>query len=107
MEQRRIAVTSPMGNWSYIQLLGASVRIRSRKVSDPFGYDSEKIYLVDNIKIRINSEGKCVTSIYLVGETSPFMWKDLEIVGLDLTAYADAICGNVCSGQTLCGYTTN
>lgn len=109
MEKRRIAVTSPAGNWSYFQLLGASVHINSLAVSKSmFGYDEDKTYIINNIKIRVNPYGDCTSSIYLVGISTPFNWKDLEIIGLDLSLYPDAICSNyLCCGTTLCGYSTD
>lgn len=108
MENRRIAVTSPLGNWSYDQVIGASVHIKSSSVgSGLFGYDSEATYLVEKIMVRLDSLGNCASSIYLVGIERPFYWKDLEVVGLDLTLYPDAISGGFKSGDTLSGYQTD
>jgi hypothetical protein len=106
MENRRIAVTSPAGNWDYYQLLGASVKVSSLSVSKSmFGYDETQTYLIKDIKIRINSFGQCFSSIYLEGIDTPFVWKDLELVGLDLFMYPPSICSDcLLCGQAICGY---
>lgn len=104
MENRRIAITDPGGVWNQDDLIGASVHIKSLAVSGFFAFDDTATYIIEDIRFRVNSYGKCVASIYLEGIKRPFAWKDLEIVGLDLAIYPDAICGTFCCGGTLCGY---
>ncbi len=104
MESRRIAVTSPAGVWDHNSLIGASVHIKSLPVSSLFSFDDSKIYTISDIKFRLNSYGKCISSIHLNGVDKVFAWKDLEVTGLDLTLYKDSICGEFCCGQSICGY---
>lgn len=102
---RYVSVTSPAGICGYSDLIGASVKISSTSVgSSVFGYPSDEYYKIEDIKFRLNQNGKCITSIHLEGIDEPFEWKDLEITGLDMTVYCDAICNEVCAGVTLCGW---
>lgn len=98
-------VTSPIGLWDYEQLIGASVKIGSLPVyRGIFGLDSDSKYVIEDIKFKMTSTGISICQVFLEGIESPFEWKDLEITGLDMTLYGDAICGCFCCGGTLCGY---
>ena len=102
---RFISVTSPIGTWEYKQLIGATVKIRHLPIKNGlFAFDNETEYKIEDIKFKMTSTGLSVGQVFLEGVSNPFEWKDLEIIGLDMVLYSDAICGCFCCGGTLCGY---
>ena len=96
---------SPYGIWDYTQLLGATVKIKSLSIaSGAFGFDADKEYSIEDIGLRINRFGKAYTSIKLTGIDREFVWKDLEIIGVQYWMWNRAICGIPCCGYSICGY---
>lgn len=81
-----IHLTSPAGVWGYDDLIGATVRVKSRSVSSGlFSVDSSSEYKVKSIRFRIDIDtGKLVTIIGLDGLDGEYVWKDLELLRLDL-----------------------
>lgn len=83
-------ITSPSGIWSEEQLIGAYVKIKSSEVigGSVFGIDSDTEYTIKNINLRLDIDtGKTYTVIHLNEKLGEFSWKDLEIVGLDVSKY--------------------
>lgn len=108
LKNRIIPVTSPSGIWDYTQLIGAIVKIKSLSISSGFfGFDSDQEHEIEDIGIRLNRFGKAYTSIKLKGIDREFVWKDLEIVGVQYWLWNPAICGIPCCGYTICGYNTD
>ena len=103
---QRIAITSPAGCWTYSQLLGASVKIKSLSVSSGlFGYDEDATYTISDIKFSLDQSGNSYAVILLDGISDKyFVWNDLEVVSLSTILYTQAICNKFCSGGSLCGY---
>lgn len=83
-------ITSPSGIWSEEQLIGAYVKVKSSEVigGSVFGIDSDTEYTIKNINLRLDIDtGKTYTVIHLNEKLGEFSWKDLEIVGLDVSKY--------------------
>ena len=105
LRSNAILVTSPSGSWKFPQLIGASVRIRSRSIGKGFfGFDSEQVFSIKDIKFRMSQLGKSITVVSLNEIDGEFVWKDLEIVSLRMPVYGKAICGTFCCGESLCGF---
>ena len=103
--QRTIPITSPQGVWDYYQLLGATVKISSLSVAGGmFGYDSDQEYQIEDIGMRVNKDGKMVTSIRLKGVKRDFVWKDLDLTKVQFNLWKPAITGIPCCGYAKCGY---
>lgn len=81
-----IHLTSPAGVWGYEDLVGATVRVKSRSIgSGLFSVDSSSEYKVKSISFRLDIDtGKLVTIIGLDGLEGEYVWKDLELLKLDL-----------------------
>lgn len=81
-----IHITSPAGVWGYDDLIGATVRVKSRSIgSGLFSVDSSSEYKVKSIRFRLDIDtGKLVTIIGLDGLDGEYVWKDLELLRLDL-----------------------
>lgn len=81
-----IHITSPAGVWGYDDLIGATVRVKSRSIgSGLFSVDSSSEYKVKSISFRLDIDtGKLVTIIGLDGLDGEYVWKDLELLRLDL-----------------------
>ena len=81
-----IHLTSPAGVWGYDDLIGAIVRVKSSSVSSGlFSVDSSSEYRVKSIRFRLDIDtGKLVTIIGLDGLDGEYVWKDLELLKLDL-----------------------
>jgi hypothetical protein len=81
-----IHITSPAGVWGYDDLIGATVRVKSRSISGGlFSVDSSSEYKVKSISFRLDIDtGKLVTIIGLDGLDGEYVWKDLELLKLDL-----------------------
>lgn len=81
-----IYITSPAGVWGYDDLIGATVRVKSRSISGGlFSVDSSSEYKVKSISFRLDIDtGKLVTIIGLDGLDGEYVWKDLELLRLDL-----------------------
>lgn len=81
-----IHLTSPAGVWGYDDLIGATVRVKSSSVSSGlFSVDSSSEYKVKSISFRLDIDtGKLVTIIGLDGLDGEYVWKDLELLRLDL-----------------------
>lgn len=81
-----IHITSPAGVWGYEDLIGAAVRVKSRSIgSGLFSVDSSSEYKVKSISFRLDIDtGKLVTIIGLDGLDGEYVWKDLELLRLDL-----------------------
>lgn len=104
---RFISVQSPAGLWTPMQLIGATVKIKSTSVaSGLFSFDAEDLYNIESIGLRMNARGKAYSVVTLKGVSGEFLWKDLEVTGLTYFLYATALCGNFCCGMSLCGYDT-
>lgn len=83
-------ITSPSGIWSEEQLIGAYVKVKSSEVigGSVFGIDSDTEYTIKDINLRLDiNTGKTYTVIHLNERLGEFSWKDLEIVGLDISKY--------------------
>lgn len=82
----RIHLTSPAGVWGYDDLIGATVRVKSSSVSSGlFSVDSSSEYRIKSISFRLDIDtGKLVTIIGLDGLDGEYVWKDLELLRLDL-----------------------
>lgn len=81
-----IHITSPAGVWGYEDLIGATVRVKSSSVSSGlFSVDSSSEYRIKSIRFRLDIDtGKLVTIIGLDGLDGEYVWKDLELLRLDL-----------------------
>lgn len=81
-----IHLTSPAGVWGYDDLIGAIVRVKSRSVSSGlFSVDSSSEYRIKSVRFRLDIDtGKLVTMIGLDGLDGEYVWKDLELLRLDL-----------------------
>lgn len=81
-----IHITSPAGVWGYEDLIGATVRVKSRSIgSGLFSVDSSSEYKIKSINFRLDIDtGKLVTIIRLDGLDGEYVWKDLELLKLDL-----------------------
>lgn len=102
---RFISVQDPAGLWTPIQLIGASVKIKSTSIaSGLFCFDAESTYIIDSIGLRVNRQGKAHSVVKLEGLSGEFSWKDVEVTGLSFYFYAKPICGKFCSGMAKCGY---
>lgn len=102
---RFVSVQDPAGLWTPLQLIGASVKIKSTSVSSGlFCFDAESIYVIDSIGFRMDRQGKAYSVVKLEGVSGEFSWKDLEIIGLSFFLWAKPICGKFCSGMAKCGY---
>ena len=107
LKNRKIPVSAPAGVWDYSQLIGATVKINSLSVkSGLFGYDSDELHVIEDIGLRINRQGKTITSIKLSGIDREFTWKDLEIIGVQYWLWNPAVAGIPCCGGCICGYKT-
>lgn len=81
-----IHLTSPAGVWGYDDLIGAIVRVKSSSVSSGlFSVDSSSEYRIKSVRFRLDIDtGKLVTIIGLDGLEGEYVWKDLELLRLDL-----------------------
>lgn len=81
-----IHLTSPAGVWGYDDLIGAIVRVKSSSVSSGlFSVDSSSEYWIKSVRFRLDIDtGKLVTIIGLDGLDGEYVWKDLELLRLDL-----------------------
>jgi len=81
-----IHITSPAGVWGYNDLIGAIVRVKSSSVSSGlFSVDSSSEYRIKSVRFRLDIDtGKLVTIIGLDGLDGEYVWKDLELLRLDL-----------------------
>jgi len=81
-----IHITSPAGVWGYDDLIGAIVRVKSSSVSSGlFSVDSSSEYKIKSVRFRLDIDtGKLVTIIGLDGLDGEYVWKDLELLRLDL-----------------------
>lgn len=81
-----IHITSPAGVWGYDDLIGATVRVKSSSVSSGlFSVDSSSEYRIKSISFGLDIDtGKLVTIIRLDGLDGEYVWKDLELLKLDL-----------------------
>lgn len=81
-----IHLTSPAGVWGYDDLIGAIVRVKSSSVSSGlFSVDSSSEYRIKSVRFRLDIDtGKLVTIIGLDGLDGEYVWKDLELLRLDL-----------------------
>lgn len=81
-----IHLTSPAGVWGYEDLIGAIVRVKSSSVSSGlFSVDSSSEYRIKSVRFRLDIDtGKLVTIIGLDGLGGEYVWKDLELLRLDL-----------------------
>ena len=81
-----IHITSPAGVWGYDDLIGAIVRVKSSSVSSGlFSVDSSSEYRIKSVRFRLDMDtGKLVTIIGLDGLDDEYVWKDLELLRLDL-----------------------
>lgn len=81
-----IHLTSPAGVWCYDDLIGATVRVKSSSVSSGlFSVDSSSEYRIKSVHFRLDIDtGKLVTIIGLDGLDGEYVWKDLELLRLDL-----------------------
>lgn len=81
-----IHITSPAGVWGYNDLIGAIVRVKSSSISGGlFSVDSSSEYRVKSVRFRLDIDtGKLVTIIGLDGLDGEYVWKDLELLRLDL-----------------------
>lgn len=81
-----IHLTSPAGVWSYDDLIGSIVRVKSSSVSSGlFSVDSSSEYRIKSVRFRLDIDtGKLVTIIGLDGLDGEYVWKDLELLRLDL-----------------------
>lgn len=105
LRSNTISITSPSGSWKFSQLIGAIVKIKSRSIGKGFfGFDSEQIFTIKDIKFRMSQLGKSIAVILLNETDGEFVWKDLEIVSLRMPIYGRAICGTFCCGESLCGF---
>ena len=105
LRSNTISITSPSGSWKFAQLIGALVKIKSRSIGKGFfGFDSEQIFTIKDIKFRMSQLGKSIAVILLNETDGEFVWKDLEIVNLRMPIYGRAICGTFCCGESLCGF---
>lgn len=81
-------ITSPSGIWKEEQLIGAYVKVKSSEVigGSVFGIDSDTEYTIKDINLKLDiGTGKTYTVIHLNERLGEFCWKDLEIVGLDIS----------------------
>lgn len=102
---RFVSVQDPAGLWTPMQLIGASVKIKSTSIaSGLFSYDADSVYTIESIGLRMNHQGKAYSVVKLNEISGEFSWKDLEVTGLSFYFYPKAICGEFCSGMTKCGY---
>lgn len=105
LRSNTISITSPSGSWKFAQLIGALVKIKSRSIGKGFfGFDSEQIFTIKDIKFRMSQLGKSMAVILLNEIDGEFVWKDLEIISLRMPIYGRAICGTFCCGESLCGF---
>lgn len=105
LRSNTISITSPSGSWKFAQLIGAIVKIKSRSIGKGFfGFDSEQIFTIKDIKFRMSQLGKSIAVILLNEVDGEFVWKDLEIISLRMPIYGRAICGTFCCGESLCGF---
>lgn len=81
-----IHLTSPAGVWGYDDLIGAIVKVKSSSVSSGlFSVDSSSEYRIKSVRFRLDIDtGKLVTIIGLDGLDGEYVWKDLELLRLDL-----------------------
>ena len=81
-----IHLTSPAGVWGYDDMIGAIVRVKSSSVSSGlFSVDSSSEYRIKSVRFRLDIDtGKLVTMIGLDGLDGEYVWKDLELLRLDL-----------------------
>lgn len=81
-----IHLTSPAGVWGYDDLIGAIVRVKSSSIgSGLFSVDSSSEYRIKSVRFRLDIDtGKLVTIIGLDGLDGEYVWKDLELLRLDL-----------------------
>ena len=76
-----ISITSPLGLWEYRNLIGAKVKIGSLPIGyGLFGYDSEAIYVIEDIFVRMSKFGKSYAVVRLEGEKRAFALKAFEIL---------------------------
>ena len=98
-------IKDPSGCWSYEQLIGAKVSVKSLQVSNFFScFDSSTICTIKDIYFRISLDGKTITIIELDQYPGKvFTWRDLEVVEIKNRSKHDALCGAFLSGQSICG----
>jgi hypothetical protein len=74
-------LVGPWGTWGYEELIGAHVVVSSMPVSNfKFGFDSERVYTIEDIYFRVSNDGKAITVVTLKEYPNMiFTWKDLEI----------------------------
>lgn len=70
--------TDPSGTWSYEDMIGSIVQIKS--VSPGMKVEADKLCTIKDIIFRVSLDGKTITKIIL--QEYPdyyFTWKDLEV----------------------------
>lgn len=73
--------TDPAGTWSYNDLLGSVVRIKS--VSPGMKVEADKLCTIEDIVFRVSLDGKTITKVILAEYPEYyFTWKDLEVVNI-------------------------
>ena len=77
-------IVGPFGSWSYKDIIGAQVKVKSMPVSNFLkGFDADQVYTVKDIIFRVSMDGKTISVVIL--EENPdifFTWKDLEVIGI-------------------------
>lgn len=100
-------IKNPSGSWSYEQLIGAKVRIKSTgAVNGLFScFDSQGLSTVKDMVFRISTDGKTIPVVILSEYPDKvFIWRDLEVVELSNEYRYDSVCGGFNCGQTIAGY---
>jgi hypothetical protein len=79
--ENRVALTNPAGVWSYENLIGAKVHVKSSSGwNGLFSEDENKSFEITEVKFKINLDGKIETVVKLSGkENVLYHLKDLEI----------------------------
>lgn len=82
--QRLIGWNESTGVIDYSQLIGARVKVRRISGRTAWKNDRNTIFKIDDIKFRIQLDGKCFAVAFLKEcPKEPFLLADLEIVGID------------------------
>lgn len=72
------------GTWTYEDLKGAAVRIKSLPIANRFGFRySDEPYEIDDIIFQVTQTGKTIVIVKLKGTDCLFTFKDLEVLRLD------------------------
>lgn len=85
------------GVWSYSDLIGAKVKIKSIPVFGRMGsYSGDIVHVIEDVIFRVDETGKTICVVKLENVEGDFTFKDLEVTSLMPII-------PICSEESICG----